>query len=349
MKFCPFCGKELGENSQFCSYCGKGLTESIEIEKTITTGNKNNFLNNIIVPVFLGIVLIGAIIVFISYLNERSPDVTQNSLDIVLPEERVIEISQQIQEIKSFEQKRREGYNLNEKPFESGDYSYDERTVDFRLVCKKPCPVSKKVLDQEFAAIAYSLSTLKGLTKSDINKELLPFEVHASEDKRCPALKGALAYKTTYVDSNGNSRGILCFFYDKINYDRSKFPYSTSVHEVTHLFEDGKYKRNSVIDEGLAEMLESFFLKGNEKNSFCWQGNDWYGQIVNNPNDPHGTGRQLFFSLCNQYKFDYDDLPELFRQLDSKGGNVDEREFVNMINNIVGSDTSNLFRDAGVI
>ena len=35
--------------------------------------------------------------------------------------------------------KRKEGYNLNEKPFAGGDYSYDERTVDFRLVCKNPC------------------------------------------------------------------------------------------------------------------------------------------------------------------------------------------------------------------
>lgn len=349
MKFCAFCGKELDKDSQFCSYCGKKQTNSIEIQKT-TTSNKNLFLNKVIVPVFLGIILIGTVVVFLTYLNEKNLPVTENKTDIVLPEERVTYITQKIKEIKTIEEKRKEGYSLNEKPFESGDYSYNERTVDFRLVCSRPCPVSKQILDQEFAAIAYSVSTLKGLTQSNINPELLPFDVHASDDNRCISDPNRyLAYKTTYVDSNGNSRGLLCFFYDKINYDRSKFPYSTSVHEVTHLFEDGKYKRNSVIDEGLAEMLESFFLKGNEKNSFCWQGNAWYKQVLKNSDDPHWVGGDLFFELCNQYRFDYINLPELFRQLELKNGNVDEREFVNIINKIVGSDTSQLFRKAGVI
>ena len=96
-------------------------------------------------------------------------------------------------------------------------------------------------------------------------------------------------------------------------------------------------------------MMESFFVKGNEKNSFCWQGNNWYKGVVNNPHAPHGTGRQLFFELCNGYGFDYNDLPELFRQLDNGGGNVDETKFVSIINKIVGADTSQLFREAGVI
>lgn len=349
MRFCSFCGKEIKKDSQFCSYCGKKLIESVENEKIKNSNNKNKFLNKTIISVIFGIALIVVIGILLSYLSDRNSDSMEKDIDIVLPEDRVIEISQKIREIKNFEEKRKEGYSLNEKPFESGDYSYDERTVDFRLVCNNPCPVSKNILDQEFAAIAYAVSTLRGLTKSDINTELLPFEVHASEDKLCPTIQKAAAYKTVFVDSNGYTRGLLCFFYDKVYYDRSKFPYSTSVHEVTHLFQHGKYKHNSIINEGLAEMLESFFLKGNEKNSFCWQGNDWYGQIVNNPDDPHGTGRQLFFSLCNQYGFDYGDLPELFRQLDTRKGNVDEREFVNIMNSIVGSDTSNLFRGAGVI
>jgi len=49
------------------------------------------------------------------------------------------------------------------------------------------------------------------------------------------------------------------------------------------------------------------------------------------------------------YGFDYNDLPELFRQLDNKGGNVNELEFVKIINGIVGSDTTSLFKEAGVI
>ena len=47
--------------------------------------------------------------------------------------------------------------------------------------------------------------------------------------------KGYLAYATV----RGN-RGLLCFFFDKLEYNRDKFPYSTSVHEVTHLFEYNK-------------------------------------------------------------------------------------------------------------
>lgn len=241
---------------------------------------------------------------------------------------------------------RKEGYSLNEKPFENGNYEYDERTADFRLVCTSPCPVSKIILDQEFAAISYGVSTLRGLTQDDFNQDILPFEVHASEDARCPMNPQALAYMTTFTDSNGY-RGLLCFFFDKLNYDRTKFPYSASVHEITHLFESGKIEHNSVIWEGLSEMLDSFFLRGS-KNSFCWEHNAWFKQAAQNTNDPHWVGGDLFFELCNQYGFDYNDLPILFSEIKKRGGYVSVREFVNIINQITGKDTSELFRNAGI-
>lgn len=270
-----------------------------------------------------------------------------------LSEERLIAISKQIEEIKEIEEKRKEGFRLNEKPFEEGDYSYDERTVDFRLVCIRNCPVSKDILDQEFAAIAYAVSTLRGLTQSDIHPDLLPFEVHVSEDNRCPRLEGAGAYRSGYTDSNGYYRGLLCFFHDIFPYDRSKFPYPVSVHEVTHLFQYGKFPPyidgGQILTEGISMVLDSFFEKGSERDSFCWQGNAWYSSIASKTDSVHVKGASLFFELCNQYGFDYDDLPELFRQLELRNGNVDEQEFVTIINNIVGSDTSHLFRQAGVV
>lgn len=287
-------------------------------------------------------------IFFLIFLSQRNSNEENTDLSATLSEERLISINQQIEEIKSIEEKRKEGYNLDDKPFEQGDYSYDERTVDFRLVCRRDCPVSKDILDQEFAAIAYAVSTLRGLTQSDLDKQILPFEVHASEDHICVYGQNYAAYMTLYTDSNNSTRGLLCFFYDKVPYNRDKFPYSVSVHEVTHLFEHGKYKDNAVIDEGLSEMLESFFLKGST-NSFCWQGNAWYKEVIKNSDDAHWVGGDLFFELCNQYGFDYDDLPELFRQLDNRNSNVDEQGFVQIVNNIVGRDTSQLFRNAGVI
>lgn len=341
MTFCSYCGKKIEKDKVFCSYCGK---------KTQSKKHKTkNIKQHLGLSIFLIILFVGLISLIVMVLNQKGIVWEDGNLLLTLSEEEVIDIDQQIKEIKGFEEKRKEGYKLNEKNFDEGNYAYDERTIDFRLVCSNPCPVSKQVLEQEFAAISYSISTLRGLTKSEINEDIMPFEVHASEDSRCPTLKSALAYKTAFVDNNGYYRGLLCFFYDKIRYDRSKFPYSTSVHEVTHLFEDGKIQHNSILFEGLSEMMESFFVSGNEKNSFCWQGNNWYGQTVNNPHDPHGTGRQLFFELCNEYGFDYGDLPELFRQLDNSGGNVNEMGFVKIINNIVGSDTTSLFRKAGVI
>ena len=305
--------------------------------------------NLIIISIMVAVFFIAVITIILISINQRT-DNLKSDISVPLVEERIVAIrdnsqSQSNDNIK----KRKEGFSLNEKPFDEGNYAYDERTRDFRLVCSKPCPVSKEVLDQEFAAINYAVSTLRGLTKSDINEELIPFEVHASEDKICQMLPKALAYKTIFTDSNGYSRGLLCFFFDKLPYNRDKFPYSTSVHEVTHLFEHGKYKDNDIIDEGLSEMLESFFLKGNDKNSFCWQGNAWYKQVLKNSDDPHWVGGDLFFELCNRYGFDYNDLPELFRQLDNKGGNVNEVEFVKIINNIVGRDTTSLFKKAGVI
>lgn len=306
-----------------------------------------------VTSVVLGICFVAFLIfLFVSYQKNASTEIRDTSQ--TLSEETVLSISEQINEIKRIEDKRKENFQLDEKPFEDGDYSYNERTVDFRLVCKRDCPVSNDTLDQEFAAIAYAVSTLRGVTQSDIDDELLPFDVHASEDARCPMQKGAAAYMTSYTDSNGHNRGLLCFFYDKINYDRSKFPYSTSVHEVMHLFEGNKvpYKNSGngwVLGEGLSEMLESFFVKGNDKNSFCWEGNAWYKEILKNSHDAHWVGGDLFFELCKQYGFDYEDLPELFRQLDLQKGQADEQEFVDIVNNIVKADTSQLFRNAGVI
>ncbi len=238
------------------------------------------------------------------------------------------------------------------RPFAEGNYAYDERTADFRLVCSAPCPVSKNILDQEFSAISYSLATLRGITQTDIHPNSMPFEVHASEDKVCPPHEKGIAYAKKFTDTNGVRRGLLCFFYDEINYDRSKFPYSTSVHEVTHLFQQERFPRYKgsarALREGMAEMMDSFFLKGSRKDSFCWEGNDWFGDVVNNPHDPHGTGRQLFFELCQIYGFDYDDLPEFFERLDAYDRPVTVSEFVSIINSIVGADTTHLFIDAGL-
>src|SRR3989344_4510589 len=247
----------------------------------------NKWLNNTTISIFIGFVFIGTIVLFLISLNKNSSDYTINEPLIPLSEERVTKISEAPEQNIQTNQIRREDYDLNEKPFEKGNYDYDERTADFRLVCTKPCPISKAILDQEFTSISYAVSTLRGLTQSDFEEHILPFEVHASEDSRCPMNPQALAYMTIFTDSNGYNRGILCFFFDKLSYNRDKFPYSTSVHEVTHLLESGKIEHNSIIWEGLSEMMDSFFLKGNDKNSFCWQGNEWYKQIAQNTHDPH--------------------------------------------------------------
>ncbi len=340
MIYCSYCGKKVEDRAEFCGYCGKKQDRKkrgTRIQKRI-------------------IIIMGSV-TFLAFLilSLTQRQTVEGTRPFFLVSELIDTVKGVIQPEKQqqTEQTRREGYEPGEKPFDEGNYAYDERSPDFRLVCIDPCPVSKSVLDQEFAAISYAVSTLRGLTQSHIVEELMPFEVHASEDFRCPMLERAIAYKSMMIDSNGYRRGKLCFFFDKIEYDRSNFPYSTSAHEVTHLFQQGRFPPyiagGKTLLEGLAEMIESFFRRGNERDSFCWEGNDWYGQISNNPHDPHGTGRQLFFELCNRYGFDYDDLPGLFRQLDMRNGNLDEQEFVRAINSVVGADTSSLFRQAGVI
>jgi len=341
MAKCPKCGEDISKKHKFCDKCGEKLVKE----------SKRIFTPNIIAIIFVAFVFIGLISAVTIFLNQGSPN---NELDLVLSEEKVLDIRQQIKEIKSFEEKRLGGVS-NTKPFADGNYAYDERTVDFRLVCTHPCPLSKDILDQEFAAISYAVSTARGLTKTDIDDSIMPFEVHASEDEVCPMIPSALAYMNTFTDGSGYTRGKLCFFFDKLNYNRDKFPYSTSIHEVMHLFEVNKVPHDSgvggsVLWEGLSEMMESFFLKGNEMNSFCWNGNKWWlTELGYNPHDSHDVGRNLFFELCNDYGFDYDSLPTLFRELDRRGGDTNEGEFVNIVNNIVGSDTSHIFRNAGVI
>jgi len=227
-------------------------------------------------------------------------------------------------------------------------YAYDEQTPDFRFVCQFPCNVSRAVLDQEFAALSYALATVRGITQSDIDDRLLPFEVHATEDDVCRQIPGGLAYAYTSY-RGGRLKAYLCFFFDVIEYDRSNFPYSTSMHEVTHLFEYLRIEREPVIYEGLSEMLESFFVKGSIKDSFCWKGNKWYTRASQFNQGPHYVGGNLFFQLCDQYGFDYENLPELFNKIDDKGGSVSAQEFVDIVNEIVEEDTSHLFEEAGVI
>ena len=311
---------------------------------------KSNF---IIISIMVAVFFIAVITIVLVSLNQRDNNL-QPEILTPLAEEKVISIKDDSKNQINDVQKRREGFSLTDKPFDEGNYAYDERTKDFRLVCINPCPVSKKVLDQEFAAIAYAVSTVRGLTKSDIDESLLPFEVHASEDDVCPMNPTGIAYMTKFTDNNGYSRGLLCFFYDKIPYNRDKFPYSTSVHEVMHLFESNKlpYSRQeggSVLWEGLSEMMESFFIKGNDLNSFCWKGNNWYKSAIQNSHDAHWVGGDLFYNLCKQHGFDYDDMPRLFDELESKKGDVDNQEFVNIMNRIVGSDTTPLFKKADVI
>ncbi|MEK6962976.1 MAG: hypothetical protein AABX70_01020 [Nanoarchaeota archaeon] len=270
---------------------------------------------------------------------ETTPTISKDELISIRPS----------QEEKNEPETKIDDYALLEKSFDNINYEYDERTKDFRLVCTTPCPVPKETLDQEFAAIAYAVSTVRGLTKSDINSFLLPFEVHASADEICAMKQGALAYATSYRDSDGRVRGLLCFFFDQREYDRTRFPYSTSVHEVMHLFEFGKIEENSAILEGLSEVLESFFLQG-AKTSFCDQHNKWWlTEQGINPHDPHDTGRDLFFNLCDQHGFDYNDLPTLFEKLDSLGREATTQEFIQIINQIVGQDTTHLFQEAGAI
>jgi len=243
---------------------------------------------NIIAMVFVSVVLVAFLVFFLIFLSQRTVD--EGEADFRRPSELIDTVKQ----VSSPEQVdspigiRREGFSPSDKPFAAGNYDYDKRTKDFRMVCTRPCPVDEKTLDQEFTAISYAVSTLRGLTKSDFDSLILPFEVHASEDKICPINPGALAYATTFEDDNGYRRGLSCFFFEQLSYNRDRFPYSTSIHEVTHLMEFNNIESNSPLYEGLSEMMESFFLKGNERTSFCWQGNNWYEEEqYSNPHDPH--------------------------------------------------------------
>lgn len=311
--------------------------------------HSNRAQTTLIVSIIIGFIIVFSLLVM--FLSQRG---SNEEVKPFMPSE-FIDTLKEVKDATSTVpsvQPRKEGYSPSDKPFDNIKYAYDQRTADFRLVCTAPCPVSKQILDQEFAAITYSISTIRGLTQSDIDSSLMPFEAHASEDNRCTFGEKYAAYMSEVTDSNGYKRGLLCFFYDKINYDRSKFPYSTSVHEVTHLFEEHKVPYvysdgGSILWEGISEMLDSFFLKGST-NSFCWQGNFWYKAVALVNNDAHWKGGQLFFDLCNKYGFDYDDLPALFDKLEEMNGHANEADFVSIINSIVGTDTIQTFRNAGV-
>src|SRR3989344_7483119 len=167
MKFCSYCGKEISTNAKFCNKCGKNLNEDNK-PKTLSKNRNLLLTNHTALTIFVSIAFILILILLLIFLNQKTKKAQDTSFDIPLSEERLINIEQEVQRIKGIEEKRKEGYSLGEKPFDDRNYSYDERTVDFRLVCKRPCPLTKNILDQEFTAIAYSISTLRGLTQTDL-------------------------------------------------------------------------------------------------------------------------------------------------------------------------------------
>src|SRR3989344_288909 len=118
--------------------------------------------NLILISIIVSVFLIAVIAIILISINQ-STDNSKSDIIVPLAEEKIIAIKDDPQSQNNNIQKRREGFSLNEKPFDEGNYAYDERTRDFRLVCSKPCPVSKEILDQEFAAINYAVSTLRGL------------------------------------------------------------------------------------------------------------------------------------------------------------------------------------------
>jgi len=233
MKICTTCGYKNFLDNKFCNKCGKPIDGKIKTRRKDDISSTKNVLPLIIIISVVAISIISLIV----FSQLQKGEVSGNDkLGRRLTEEQVIDYERLKPQPVTSDEVKREGFSLNEKPFVDGNYAYDERTKDFRLVCTNPCPVSESILDQEFAAIAYAVSTLRGITKSDIHEKLLPFEVHASEDIICPDID-APAYMSSFVDSNGHERGQLCFKFDKVQYDRSNFPYSTSVHEVNHLFQ----------------------------------------------------------------------------------------------------------------
>lgn len=352
------------KNKRFCHVCSNSVIENRSKEKVSSPENierKHALKVAYICSLSIGFIFLVTTALLILFLQQRNTEENKSFQSIEYPlSERIV--STKVQNTDYSVNKAILGEDFTKKVFDDRGYTYDRRTSDFRLVCSYPCPVSTAILDQEYAAIAYAVATLRGLTRSDLDQDLLPFEVHASEDEVCSFSPGAGAYMTeSFVDDNGYQRGLLCFFFDKIPYDRSKFPYSASVHEVTHLFEYKKLpydystytEGGSVLWEGLSEVMDSFFLKGNDPNSFCWEGNNQYGEIYSAPSEAHEKGRQLFHDLCKEYGFDYDGLPELFRTLDNYRQDYDRvapiEEFIKIINRIVGQDTTILFKNAGVV
>lgn len=306
--------------------------------------------------IILGVVLIAAVVFVIIGLSQRMNEnggvtlldepkgETITGIDAPAPQEISVET-------------RKEGVADYGTQTDFINFDYDERTNDFRLLCASPCPVSNDVLDQEFASIAHSIQVMRGVTQSDIDSSLLPIDVHASEDVFCPFYDYAGAYSNTFFDGN-KYRGQLCFFYDTVPYDRSNFPYSTSIHEVMHQFQYYKLPRGErqegghILWEGLAEMMESIFLRANDKLSYCAdKGTWWLDRFEANDNEytteAHNAGRALFVDLCLSHGFDYDDLPALFDGMEA-GTLTTDADFVNLMSQVVGEDTRATFAKYGV-
>ena len=232
--------------------------------------------------------------------------------------------------------------------FDDYNYQLELKNEDFRLVCIQGCSASDERFNESFSDLSRYVSLLKEVTKTNIVEEYAPFEAHATEDFRCKfASENTLAYANVMRDGNNITRGLMCLKSNEIATD------VIVVHELTHLWRLNRFPYNDapekLISEGFAGVMSSLSYPSNTNNSFCWEGNSpaVRGSGSSYEDRLYAKGRQLFYELCIDHGFDTDDVPELFNKLD-KNPPSNAEEFVLIINEVVGEDTTKTFEKAGV-
>jgi len=233
----------------------------------------------------------------------------------------------------------------------------------FRFVCQEPCPLDEQYIFAEYAGFRPAHAMLIELTGIDTLSELQPVDMHlVLEDSICSVFPWGHA--SVYSDVHQaytctEGPGYYPTLEEKIQMaarvDGQYFP----LHEYMHTFFFGRisgkagdfYDYKAEWFHDFIVPLPSFAIGIMDPAGFCSYGTDL---------PPGDFGGALVYELCRQNGFQLEDLARSLIELDtiyqSGAGQVSQEgyehpaasvaQYRDILNGLLGSDTTNAFADA---
>jgi hypothetical protein len=250
---------------------------------------------------------------------------------------------------------------MNEILIEGFPYqAFQDPAEPFRFVCPSPCTIDPELIYAQYAGFRGAHENLIHLTGADNLPEVQPVDIHIQNDQKCGMFSEMRNIAYTNYDSNFHA--FICSFIFEYSLGAGGLPYTPAdairldrqgilIHEYAHSIFYGRMPR----------LVSAFHDFVTPLGLYAWDKNPGGDYLCNyRPQTPPGDfDGFLILELCKQNGFRDDHVAPILTALDelyrSGGGQVDDgfqqltpsmAQFREILNRILGSDTSQAFKDA---